>query len=93
MVIFMPAVLFTWLPTYRVLMVWVYERTGSLPVVMLMHVSLVAFWTNLTPPALTGESLVVYYLVLTAVLWLVIIVVAALNGWHLSRRQLQRQVT
>ena len=29
--------LFSWLPAYRVLMVWVYDRTGSLLVAMLMH--------------------------------------------------------
>jgi CAAX protease family protein len=30
--------LFAWLPPYRVLMVWVYGRTESLPMAMLMHV-------------------------------------------------------
>lgn len=35
-----PSIAGIWLPTYRVLMVWVYERTRSLPVVMLMRVSL-----------------------------------------------------
>ena len=35
---------------YRVLMVWVYERTGSLLVAMLMHVSLATFMFILTPP-------------------------------------------
>ncbi len=29
--------LFTFLPAFRVLMVWVYERTHSLPIAMLMH--------------------------------------------------------
>ena len=29
--------LFAWLPPYRVLMVWVYDRTESLPIAMLMH--------------------------------------------------------
>jgi membrane protease YdiL (CAAX protease family) len=34
--------LFAWLPAYRVLMVWVYDRTGSLLVAILMHASLAA---------------------------------------------------
>jgi len=34
--------LFAWLPAYRVLMVWVYDRTGSLPLAMLMHAPLSA---------------------------------------------------
>lgn len=34
--------LFAWLPAYRVLMVWLYDRTGSLPLAMLMHAPLAA---------------------------------------------------
>ena len=34
--------LFGWLPAYRVLMVWLYDRTGSLPLAMLMHAPLSA---------------------------------------------------
>ncbi|MGD8732533.1 MAG: type II CAAX endopeptidase family protein, partial [Anaerolineales bacterium] len=34
--------LFTWLPAYRILMTWVYDRTESQLVPTLMHVSLVA---------------------------------------------------
>lgn len=72
MAIFMPAVLFTWLPTYRVFMVWVYDRTKSLVVAMLMHTSLITFWRIFTPLALTGAALVTYYLIFTAVMWIVI---------------------
>lgn len=71
MVIFMPAVLFTWLPAYRVLMVWVYEHTESLLLIMLMHVSLIAFWRIFTPLILTGAALVIYYLVFTATVWII----------------------
>jgi membrane protease YdiL (CAAX protease family) len=96
MAIFLPVVLFSWLPTYRVLMVWVYERTnGSLLLAMLMHASLVAFWTNLTPlvTILTGMPLVIYYLVFTAALWVVIGVVALAQGGHLTREPpLRRRV-
>jgi membrane protease YdiL (CAAX protease family) len=73
MAIFMPAVLFTWLPTYRVLMVWVYDRIKSLFVAMLMHTSLIAFWRIFTPLTLTGASLITYYLVFTAAMWIVIV--------------------
>lgn len=34
--------LFAWLPPFRVLMVWVYDQTGSLPLAMLMHAPLSA---------------------------------------------------
>lgn len=74
--LFLPVALFTWLPTYRVLMVWVYERTRSLLVAILMSASLVAFWTSLTPQAaLAGMPLAIFYIVLTAALWIVIAVV------------------
>jgi len=90
MAIFMPTVLFTWLPAYRVLMVWVYERTnGSLLLAMLMHTSLIAFWTSLTPrvTTLTGMPLVTYYLVFTAALWMIIGAIALANHGRLSRQQ------
>ncbi len=92
MAIFLPATLFTWLPTYRVLMVWVYDHTRSLLVAMLMHTSLAAFWTSLTPLTLSGMTLVTFYLVITAALWVVIAAVAVVNGWRLSRQSLRRRV-
>jgi MFS family permease len=72
MAIFLPATLFTWLPTYRVLMVWVYHRTGSLAIAILMGASLIAFWRIFTPLTLTGMPLVTYYLVFTGVVWVII---------------------
>ena len=74
MVIFIPAVLFTWLPACRVLMVWVYEHTESLLLIMLMHASLIAFWRIFTPLILTGAALTTYYLVFTAAMWIINIV-------------------
>jgi len=72
LVLFMPATLFTWLPTYRVLMVWVYDRTQSLLLAMLMYASLIAFWRILTPLVIAGLPLVTYYLIFTLVMWFVI---------------------
>lgn len=60
--------LFSWLPPFRALMVWIHDRTRSLLVVMLMHVSLVLS-TLLLQPAVTGSSLLVYILVWAALLW------------------------
>jgi uncharacterized protein len=89
--LFLPVLLFTWLPAYRVLMVWVYDRTESLLVAMLMHVSLVASNVILVPLA-TGVALVTYDLVWAAVLWVVVGAVAVANGGHLSRVPLRRRV-
>ena len=70
--------LFSWLPAYRILMVWVYGRTESLLVVMLMHVSLVAAMIFFDPP-LTGWGLVTYLLARAAVLWVIVAAVTVVN--------------
>lgn len=77
--------LFSWLPAYRVLMVWVYDRTQSLLVAMLMHASLVASM-SLLQPSLTGMPALTFILVWAAALWLVVAAVTVAN-----RRQLSRQ--
>ena len=63
------------LPVYRVLMVWVYDRTGSLLVGMLMHVSLTASLIILRPNV-TGMGLVVYELAWAGTLWAVMAAIA-----------------
>jgi uncharacterized protein len=66
------------LTAYRVLMVWVYDRTGSLLVAMLMHASLTTCMLIVTPQA-TGMSLIIYNLVSAAALWVVVAVVYGLQ--------------
>ena len=63
--------LFSWLPPYRVLMVWVYKNTESLLLVILMHTSLVASLLIFDPP-LKGESLLIYILTRALFLWVAI---------------------
>lgn len=63
--------LFTWLPAYRILMVWVYDRTESQLVVTLMHISLVAT-TGIIDPVLSGTNLLIYLLVKAAVFWIMV---------------------
>jgi uncharacterized protein len=81
------------LVAYRVLMVWVYERTGgSLPVAMLMHVSLTFFTIIVFPPSAVMANLISGY-AYTAVLWVVVEAVAVANHGHLSRQPpLRRRV-
>jgi uncharacterized protein len=91
--ILLPVQMFAWLPAYRVLMVWVYDRTGgSLLVAMLMHASLSASMLILQPLAISGVPLLTYILVFGAALWAVVGAVAVAQGGHLSRRPLQRRV-
>jgi membrane protease YdiL (CAAX protease family) len=72
------------LPAFRLLMVWVYDRTESLLVAMLMHVSITSSLIILRPPAASGASLLTYDLVLAVALWIVVAAVAAAGQF--SRR-------
>ena len=74
------------LPAYRVLMVWVYDRTGSLLVAMLMHAGLTASTFIFGPAWISGSALLVYDIALGATWWVVVGAVALANGARLSRR-------
>jgi membrane protease YdiL (CAAX protease family) len=78
--VYLAVLLFSFLPAYRVLMVWVYDRTQSLLVTILMHAPLSACQLILIPPALAGEKLVAYDLIFGAVLWLFVAIVLAANA-------------
>lgn len=67
------------LPAFRVLMVWVYERTGSLLVAMLMHLSLTASVLVINPLAIAGAAMVAYDLTIAAVFWAAVAVVVRLE--------------
>ena len=94
--IFLPASLFGvlvgYLPAFRVLMVWVYDRTGSLLVAMLMHLSITASLLILNPLAISGVTLLTYSFVLAAAVWVVVVAVAVANHGLLSRQPLWRPV-
>jgi uncharacterized protein len=82
--LYLAVLLFSFLPPYRVLMVWVYDRTESLLVAMLMHASLVAFWLFSTPQGITSGPQMVWYLVWAGLLWAAVAGVAVLNSRRLS---------
>jgi uncharacterized protein len=79
--------LFAWLPPYRVLMVWVYDRTESLLIAMLMHVPISVAAVVLASEATSSAALVVPVLIWGMAFWLIVAVVAWANGGHLARRQ------
>jgi membrane protease YdiL (CAAX protease family) len=78
--------LFSWLPAYRVLMVWVYDRTESLLVVMLMHVSLVFISVVINSPVTGGGQLTIL-LIRAAILWIFVAVVTFGSRKKLSRAE------
>jgi membrane protease YdiL (CAAX protease family) len=83
--------LFSWLPAYRVLMVWVYDRTGSLLVPVLMHASATATTMILALPVLSAAQSLTSLLVWAGALWVVVAAVAAANGGRLARQPLRRR--
>jgi len=62
---------------FRILMVWVYERTQSLLIAILMHMGLTAS-TLILQPDITGAPLVKAGLVLTAAPWVLVAAVASI---------------
>jgi len=81
---------FLFLVVFRVLMVWVYDRTGGSLLVagVPMHVSLTAC-TLILSQGTAGVPLLTFDLVWAAVLGLVV-AAAVPNGGHLSRQPLRR---
>jgi membrane protease YdiL (CAAX protease family) len=84
--IFWPGMLFhiVSLTAYRILMMGVYDRTGSLLVAMLMHASLSASRVILNPVGLALVPGLIYDLIFAAALW---VVVAAVQRQQTLPRQ------
>ena len=89
-VLFMTAMLFAWLVPYRVLMVWLYDRTQSVLLVMLMHVPIVITAIVLDAASVSGEQRFLSLMVNGAAYWAIVGVVALANHGHLSRREVDR---
>jgi membrane protease YdiL (CAAX protease family) len=77
------------LPAYRVLMLWVYDRTGSLLVAMLMHASLSAC-TFMFGLSVTGLAFLTHVFVMAVAWWLVVAVVVLAQRGQLLRQPLRR---
>ena len=56
-------------------MVWIYDRSRSLPVVVLMHAVLVTTTLIFSQTALTGARLLTSLLAQAAILWLLVVAV------------------
>jgi hypothetical protein len=73
MALYLPVMLFSFLPPYRVLMTWVYARTGSLLMAMFLHAALTASVRIFDPLAISGVPILIYNLALGAVLWIAVV--------------------
>ena len=72
-------------------MVWVYDRTQSLFLAMLLHVSLTTSTLALTPLT-TGVLLLTYNLAFAAAVWVIVAAVGVGNRSPLSDDALRRRV-
>jgi hypothetical protein len=82
------------LTAYRVLMVWVSDRTGSLLLAGLMHASLIASTLFLlAPEGMAGTVYVTWSVALAAALWMAVAAVVVAHGGHLSPEPLQGEST
>ena len=70
------------LPTYRILMVWVYDHTESLLIAMLMHLSLTASNTIFGLTAAKGMTSPAFSLAVSIVLWIMIAASARASRRH-----------
>lgn len=82
----MLARLFSCIVAFRVMMVWLYNRTDSIPAVVIMHMSLVVCMIAIEPP-LKGSALLTYILSWTVVLWIAVLI----GGW-LCRKNEKRSL-
>ncbi len=74
------------LTAYRVLMVWVYDRTGSLLVTTLMHGMLTASTIFWFAPIATGAAFLADVWLVAIVMWLGVGAVAIAEGWLMPHR-------
>ena len=68
--------LFTWLPPFRIIMVWIHDQTKSLLLVMLMHASLVFTTLNLPSAELSGRMLIIWLVSWSVALWVIVALIA-----------------
>jgi|YNPMSStandDraft_1061717.scaffolds.fasta_scaffold19942_5 hypothetical protein len=78
LMLFLPQLLFyvAVLPPYRMLMVWVYDKTESLLISMLMHASLTgSILFIFMPLSISGTPLLIWYLVLAIAFWVAVVII------------------
>jgi hypothetical protein len=74
----LPLQLFAWLTPYRVIMVWVYDITNSLPTIMMMHASLTTSMLMFQPAEMAGTVLLTWLIAWAAAWWTIVAVGATL---------------
>jgi membrane protease YdiL (CAAX protease family) len=78
------------LTAYRILLVWIYDRTESLLMATLMHASFTASMTIIFRPLETGVPFLAFLWLMAAALWIVVAVVGVTNREQLYRQPLRK---
>ncbi len=73
--LYLAIILFSQLPAYRVLMVWLYDKTSSLFLTILMHMSLTFCTLSFQSVTQSGIDFAIYDSVLAAVIWVLILLI------------------
>jgi hypothetical protein len=81
------AAIFFYFVPYRMLMVWVYDRTQSVLIAILMHLPLIVFLYGFLPPVMAGIPTLIFNLVFGVALWVFVAAVAAADRRKLSRAE------
>ena len=84
--VFTMALLFTWLVPYRILMVWLYDHTQSLLLVILMHVPIVMEKFVLYPPDSSSTFTATSNLIDAGALWVLVGVIYLASRGRLEAR-------
>lgn len=85
-VLYVPVMAFSILLPFRVLIVWVYEHTQSVPMAMLMHLSITVYpLLFLNSPTMVGVPDLMFNLLVGAALWVLVAAVTAADRRNRSR--------
>jgi len=84
LILFLPFMLFTFLPPFRILMLWVYKHTQSLFLAIMMHASLDVFWMLSMPVAITGKERMIWYSTWAFVLWVSVLFISVADRKKLN---------
>ena len=79
-------ILVGYLTAFRVLMVWVFDRTESLFLGMLMHASFTASLLVLNPLEIAGAHLQMYSFALAGAVWVIVAAIAVRTGRRLDHQ-------
>jgi uncharacterized protein len=89
LLLYIPVMLFSFLPPFRILMIWVYRHTGSLLIAVLMHASLNMFWMLSMPVAITGKERAIWYVLWAVVLWSIVAIISITSNRKHSHKEMK----